>query len=132
MVAIPQPASAQARSSLPPAHGAQYPSASFSALQQGEARAQATLFRALADPTRLQILALLRDQAEQLCVSELVNQFRLAQPTISHHLHLLREAKLVDFRKHGLHAYYFVCPETLAQAQRLLDTLYPPTVPEWH
>src|SRR5215813_462125 len=54
--------------------------------------ALADRLRALADPTRLRMLDLLAQQPEPLCVCEITEQFDLRQPTISHHIRLLREA----------------------------------------
>ncbi len=52
--------------------------------------------KALADPSRLRMVALLAQQREPLCVCDITNQFEQQQPTISHHLRLLREAGFVD------------------------------------
>src|SRR5438105_2804628 len=67
---------------------------------------QARRLAALADPTRLQIVALLAGLDEPLCVCEIVARFALGQPTISHHLRVLREAGLVTWEKRGLWVYY--------------------------
>src|SRR5438093_8977091 len=72
----------------------------------------AVRFRALADPTRVAIVNRLA-QAEETCVCDLTAAFRLSQPTISHHLKILREAGLVDARRRGTWAFYRVVPETL-------------------
>src|SRR5215204_7287067 len=56
---------------------------------------------ALADPTRLQIVELLARQDESLCVCDIQGLFTLGQPTISHHLRVLREAQLVTAEKRG-------------------------------
>ncbi|HEX2171013.1 MAG TPA: metalloregulator ArsR/SmtB family transcription factor [Dehalococcoidia bacterium] len=64
-------------------------------------------FRALGDETRLGIVRLLA-QAPEVCVCHIGTGFSLGQPTISHHLKVLREAGLVDFTKRGLWAYYFL------------------------
>ena len=63
--------------------------------------------KALADPTRLRMLDLLVEQPEPLCVCEITDQFDLRQPTISHHLRILREAGLIDCEKRGVWAYYW-------------------------
>ncbi len=64
-------------------------------------------FRALGDETRLAIVRTLA-RAPEVCVCHLAAGFPLGQPTISHHLKVLREAGLVDFRKRGLWAYYYL------------------------
>lgn len=63
--------------------------------------------KALADPTRLRMLDLLARQREQLCVCEITARFPLRQPTISHHIRLLREAGLVAGEKRGVWSYYW-------------------------
>jgi DNA-binding transcriptional ArsR family regulator len=63
--------------------------------------------KALADPTRLRMLDLLADQPHPLCVCDITSQFPQNQPTISHHLRILREAALVDCEKRGVWAYYW-------------------------
>lgn len=60
---------------------------------------------ALADPTRLRIVHLLA-RHEALCACEIEAAFDLAQPTISHHLRLLRDAGLVEVQRRGTWAYY--------------------------
>lgn len=60
--------------------------------------------RALADDTRQQILVLLGDR--EMCVSDIVDAFTIGQPTISHHLNVLRQNGLVNRRKEGKQVYY--------------------------
>jgi ArsR family transcriptional regulator len=67
-----------------------------------------TLFRALADPTRLEILRLLAAQPGPTCVCDVVDHFELAQPTISHHLKVLREAGLLRASRRGIWSFYEV------------------------
>lgn len=74
------------------------------------ARRMATLAKALADPIRIQLLDVLRKHAGKVCVCELVPLFDVSQPTISHHLKVLRQAGLVESEKRGLWAYYYVLP----------------------
>jgi ArsR family transcriptional regulator len=74
----------------------------------------ASRFRALADPTRVAIVNRLAG-AEEVCVCELVTEFDLSQPTVSHHLKVLREAGLVESRRRGTWAYYRLVPEALAE-----------------
>ena len=54
----------------------------------------------------------LRKHAGKVCVCELTPLFDVSQPTVSHHLKVLREAGLVDVERRGLWAYYYVIPET--------------------
>jgi ArsR family transcriptional regulator len=62
--------------------------------------------KALADPTRLRMLDLLVQQDQTLCVCDITSQFDLHQPTISHHLRILREAGLIVAERRGTWAYY--------------------------
>ena len=70
---------------------------------------------ALADPVRLQLVDVLRKHAGKVCVCELVPLFDLSQPTVSHHLKVLREAGLVASERRGLWAYYYVIPDSLEE-----------------
>ncbi len=77
-------------------------------------------FKALADPTRVAIVNRLAGAGE-VCVCELVAEFELSQPTISHHLRVLREAGLVDCERRGTWVYYWPLPEALAQLASVLE-----------
>jgi len=63
--------------------------------------------KALGDPTRLAIMDLLTQQDDPLCVCDITPRFPQNQPTISHHLRLLREAGLIDTEKQGVWSYYW-------------------------
>jgi ArsR family transcriptional regulator, arsenate/arsenite/antimonite-responsive transcriptional repressor len=76
------------------------------------ARDLASQFRALADPTRVAIVNRLA-AAPEVCVCDLTAAFDLSQPTISHHLRILREAGLVDASRRGTWAYYRLVPEAI-------------------
>jgi ArsR family transcriptional regulator len=76
-------------------------------------------FQALADPTRLRCLMLLGGQGE-LCVCELTYALEMAQPKVSRHLAVLREAGLVLDRRQGLWVYYAVHPELPGWARAVL------------
>ena len=78
-----------------------------------EAKRLASLAKALGDPIRLQLVDVLREHAGRVCVCELVPLFDLSQPTVSHHLKVLRDAGIVGSERRGLWAYYFVNPEVL-------------------
>jgi len=73
---------------------------------QEQAEAAATLFAALADPTRLGILNLLAESRSEVCVCDITGSFKLGQPTISHHLRILKEAGMVTGDKRGKWVYY--------------------------
>jgi len=84
---------------------------------------QVKLLAALADVTRLQIVAMLAGFDEPLCVCEIQPHFALGQPTISHHLKVLRDAHLVTWEKRGLWVYYSLDRATLDQATSYLGNL---------
>lgn len=75
-------------------------------LAADQARDQARVYRALGDDTRLQIVSMLAPQDEPLCVCQIEASFNLSQPTISHHLKVLREAGLVTTERRGVWIYY--------------------------
>src|SRR3954464_13544097 len=79
----------------------------------------AKLFQALADPTRVAIVNRL-SAAESACVCDLTAAFDLSQPTISHHLRILREAGLVEWERRGTWAYYRVVPEAIESLRETL------------
>jgi len=84
-------------------------------VERDEALRMAGVAKALGDPVRLQLVDVLRKHAGRVCVCELVPLFALSQPTISHHLKVLRDAGLVGSERQGLWAYYYVIPEALSE-----------------
>jgi ArsR family transcriptional regulator len=84
-------------------------------VDRGRAVRLAGLAKALGDPIRLQLVDVLRKHAGKVCVCELTPLFDVGQPTVSHHLRVLREAGVVDCERPGLWAYYYVKPEALAE-----------------
>ena len=83
----------------------------------------AAVFRALADPTRVQMLRMLEDAGTALCVCDLTAAFEQSQPTISHHLAKLKDAGFVHSEKHGIWAFYSLradMPEACRSAMGLL------------
>ena len=79
----------------------------------------AHLFRALADETRLAIMRQLREQGE-VCACDFVACCERAQPTVSHHLKVLREAGLVRAEKRGLWVYYSLVEEGVRELRAFL------------
>jgi ArsR family transcriptional regulator len=77
-------------------------------VERPEAERMAAVAKALADPVRVQLVDVLRKHAGKVCVCELVPLFDLSQPTVSHHLKVLRDAGIVDSERQGLWAYYYV------------------------
>jgi ArsR family transcriptional regulator len=82
-------------------------------------------FRALGDPTRLEVFRLLAAQPDAICVCDIVARFDVSQPTISHHLKILRDAGLVTVARRGVWAYYGVDRAGLALLDGVLGKLAP-------
>ncbi|MDQ3045390.1 MAG: metalloregulator ArsR/SmtB family transcription factor [Chloroflexota bacterium] len=80
-------------------------------------------FKALADRTRLTMLAMLAASPEPLCVCEFQRGFDLEQPTISHHLRVLREAELIRSERRGNWVYHWLDPRAGAWIRATLATL---------
>ncbi len=89
--------------------------------------AMSGLCKALGDATRLSMLQMLAMAQRPLCVCELESQFDLSQPTISHHLRVLREAGLVRTSRRGTWVFYELKREPLALLRRLESLLDPGT-----
>jgi ArsR family transcriptional regulator len=83
------------------------------------------VFKALGDPTRLDVYRLIAAQPEPLCVCDIVARFEVSQPTISHHLKILREAGLVTVSRRGVWGYYAAAPAGMEAARATLDRLVP-------
>jgi ArsR family transcriptional regulator, arsenate/arsenite/antimonite-responsive transcriptional repressor len=90
-------------------------------VERARAVRMAQVAKALGDPVRLQLVDVLRKHAGKVCVCELVPLFDLSQPTVSHHLKVLREAGLVGSERQGLWAYYFVIPDALEELSAWLS-----------
>src|ERR1039457_5066260 len=86
-----------------------------------DALRMAEIAKALDDPIRLQLVDVLRKHAGKVCVCELVPLFEVSQPTLSHHLKVLREAGIVDSERQGLWAYYYVIPNALQELSAWLS-----------
>ena len=87
-----------------------------------QAERMAAIAKALADPVRVQLVDVLRKHAGKVCVCELVPLFDLSQPTVSHHLKVLREAGIVGSERRGLWAYYYVNPEAMEELSEWLSS----------
>ncbi len=72
------------------------------------------IFKALADKTRQDIIEMLAD--EEMNVTDICEAFKISQPTVSHHLHILKESELVNTRKEGKNVYYYVRKEIMRDA----------------
>lgn len=80
----------------------------------------AEIFKALADETRLAIMALVIRHGE-LCVCDVEEALRISQSKASRHLRYLRNAGLLDDRREGLWAYYSVSSKAGTEAKRVLE-----------
>jgi ArsR family transcriptional regulator len=84
----------------------------------------ARVFRALGDPVRLRLVSLIgAHQGGEACVCDLNAAFRLSQPTISHHLKVLREAGIIDSERRGTWVYYRLVPAALERMAALLSAV---------
>ena len=81
----------------------------------------AARFKALADPARVAILSMLSAE-DEVCVCALNGELDLSQPTVSHHLRILREAGLVEATRRGTWAFYRLVPEALADLRSALGS----------
>jgi ArsR family transcriptional regulator len=90
-------------------------------VERDQALRMAVVAKALGDPIRLQLVDVLRKHAGKVCVCELVPLFEISQPTVSHHLKVLRDAGIVGSERVGLWAYYYVIPEALEELSRWLS-----------
>lgn len=81
--------------------------------------------RALGDETRQDLLKLLQREGEQ-CVGDLVQRFNLSQPTISHHLLLLKRAGLLTSRKEGKQVYYAIDENNVYECCGMLMATFAP------
>jgi ArsR family transcriptional regulator len=81
----------------------------------------AQVFKALGDPVRLRLVSLIgARQGGEVCVCDLASDFDLTQPTISHHLKVLREAGIIDSERRGTWVYYRLVPAALQRMAALL------------
>ena len=86
----------------------------------------ALMFKALGDPVRLRLLSRVASHAGgEACVCDLSVGLDLTQPTISHHLRVLREAGLVESQRRGTWVFYSARPEALRQLGALLEITAP-------
>jgi ArsR family transcriptional regulator len=87
------------------------------------AKRWAAVFKALSDPTRLQILSLVARNPGGVCECNIVDCTPLSQPTISYHVKVLREAGLLDVEKQGLWCRFRLRKDVLGQAVAALGGL---------
>jgi ArsR family transcriptional regulator, arsenate/arsenite/antimonite-responsive transcriptional repressor len=85
--------------------------------------ASVDVLKALADPTRLQMVGALMGSSQPVCICDFTAAFDLSQPTISHHMGKLRDAGLVEVTKVGIWAYYRLSNHLEPRTRALLDVL---------
>jgi ArsR family transcriptional regulator len=95
------------------------------ALYDGDLSDEAALFRALADPARVAILATLARAEHEVCVCDFTSGLGLNQSTISHHLKLLKDADLVTSERRGTWGYYSLAPDARARIEAALALVLP-------
>jgi ArsR family transcriptional regulator len=90
--------------------------------------AEAVLFKALGDPHRLTILATLARADDEVCVCDFTSALPLNQPTVSHHIKILREAGLVTCERRGTWVYYRLAPDARTRIDAALHSVIPEIV----
>ena len=90
-------------------------------IDEASAARMAQVFKALGDPVRIRLVSLIgARQGGEGCVCDLTAAFDLTQPTISHHLKVLREAGIIDSERRGTWVYYRLVPAALARMAAVL------------
>jgi ArsR family transcriptional regulator len=91
-------------------------------LDAEQAAGVAHVFKALGDPVRLRIVSIVASHAGgEVCVCDINDAFELSQPTISHHLKVLKEVGLLTSERRASWVYYRAVPERLAELSALLN-----------
>jgi ArsR family transcriptional regulator len=91
-------------------------------IDDGQASDLASLFKAMGDPVRVKMYAALAQHpGHEICACDFVGLAGKSQPTVSHHLKILREAGLVSGERRGTWIWYSVVPERLAELRRAFD-----------
>ena len=83
----------------------------------------AAILKVLGDPTRLKIIKILSDDKER-CACELLATFDITQPTLSHHMKILNNFKLVKTKKAGVWNYYTLNRKTMEELKNYMDDLF--------
>ena len=98
-----------------------FPDTEFADVAREDALAAA--FKAISHPVRLRILEILSSQSDPMCVCHIESRFTLSQPTISHHLRLLRKAGLVNSERRGTWIYYSVRKEGVGSLHAFMTSI---------
>jgi ArsR family transcriptional regulator len=94
-------------------------------MNESEADQYASIFKALGHPVRIQIMDLIAQGGGQICGCDIERHFDLTQPTISHHLKVLRDAGLIVSEQRGVNIYHKVSPYVLISLQTKFAQLSP-------
>jgi ArsR family transcriptional regulator len=86
-----------------------------------EAEHFASLFKAISHPVRVKMLDIIHRADSEICVCDVEACFALSQPTISHHLKILRDVGLIESEQRGLWVYHRIRPETFVTVQGFLQ-----------
>lgn len=81
------------------------------------------MLKALADPTRLEIMRIVAAQSGPVCACDIVDRFELSQPTISHHLKILSTAGLLKSQRAGLWNFFTPDPDGMQNIGELRSLL---------
>ena len=85
---------------------------------------EAELFKAISDPYRLRMLATMARAGHEVCVCDFTDALPLNQPTVSHHLRILREAGLVTCERRGTWVYYQLAADAPERVRAALATVF--------
>jgi ArsR family transcriptional regulator len=89
-------------------------------MDEQEAEAYVAKLKALAHPVRLRMIDLIHAHGGEICVCEFEHHFDVKQPTISHHLKILRDAGLLQSHQKGSWVHHYVEPGAFEQLQDLM------------
>jgi ArsR family transcriptional regulator len=84
------------------------------------------VLKALADGTRFDVFRLIAVQDGEICACDIVDRFDVSQPTIAHHLKVLREAGLITVSRRGVWAWYAIDPDGARMLESLPESLFAP------
>jgi ArsR family transcriptional regulator len=90
------------------------PSSGEGDVTEAGSAALAQTLKALAHPARVRIMEIIHERGGEICVCEFAGRLDLSQPTISHHLKILREAGLIESRQQGTWVYHTVRRDAVA------------------
>jgi ArsR family transcriptional regulator, arsenate/arsenite/antimonite-responsive transcriptional repressor len=94
-----------------------------SPLPESRADELSTIYKALGDPTRVQIIHILAAATGPVCVCDFTAAFDLGQPTVSHHLAKLRDVGIVTSFKRGIWAFYQLSPDMSPAARSAVQLM---------